>query len=410
MDLTTAEAARRLGKASNGEEMGIRGSRAAVTEHPVALGSLRTWLRLVLRSGGIAPRQIPRLLFVILTTALTAPFKAWEAIRFGRAVRTARIPPSPIFIIGHWRSGTTHLQNLLAQDPALGFVSTFQAMAPGFSLVGEHRIKPWLARLAKRRHPTRLIDAIPLSMDAPQEDEFVMACTTHRAFVHVFTLPRLAERIFDRYVMLDDAPSDTRSKWKATYTKALRKASLHAGGRRLVLKNCAHTGRIRTLLELFPDAKFIHVHRDPYRVFLSTRHLFETVLPASQLQKIDRDRVDSLVLRGYEKLLRRYLEVRDAIPAGQLAEIGYDDLVRAPLEEVERLYRELGLPGFHVARPAIEKYLAAIRGYRTNRYVSDAAAIEKVNARWSFALEAWGYPRRDPAHDEPTAEFDGDAG
>ena len=153
--------------------------RASIIGHPVALGSFRSWLRLVRRSGGIDRAYVPRLLAVSLSTLLTSPLRLYETLRYGRAIARTEIPLAPIFVIGHWRTGTTHLHNLLCDDRQFGYVSTFQAMAPGFCLTGEKRIKPLLAKRVEKDYPTREIDNIPLSLDAPQEESFAQIGRAH---------------------------------------------------------------------------------------------------------------------------------------------------------------------------------------------------------------------------------------
>jgi hypothetical protein len=339
---------------------------------------------------------LPRCLFVCASTVATSPLRLGERLRHGRAVRRTAIHPSPIFIVGHWRSGTTFLHHLLCRDRQFGYLTTFQAMAPGFFLIGGGRIKRFLERETRKRYPTRLIDNVPLLFDAPEEDEFALANMSPCSFLHGFSFPRRARYFFARYVLFEGTLQGELERWAATYRELLRKATFASGGKRLVLKNCANTGRIRVLLRLFPEAKFIHIYRNPYRVFLSTLHLHRTVLPRSQLQRIGPEEIGENVLWFYERLMKRYLDDRRLIPAGSLVEVRFEDLERAPLDELRRIYGELGLPGFAAAEPALRAYLRSVSGYRKNTYRLDPAAIEAVNRRWGFALDRWGYERLDP--------------
>lgn len=373
-----------------------RATRPSNAEHPVALGSFRSWMRLLRSSRGIDGAYVPRMVFVSLTTLLTSPLRLWERVRYGRRIRSTAIHPSPIFIIGHWRSGTTHLHNLMCQDKNLGYLSTFQAMAPGFCLVGERAIKQFLAKQAKSRYPTRLIDNIPLSFDAPQEDEFALANMSPRSFLHAFTFPQQAQDFFGRYVLFDDPSEAALSQWIDTYVTLLRKATLSNGGKRLVVKNCAHTARIKTLLDLFPDAKFIHIHRNPYHVFLSTLHMHRTVLPRSQLQEIEPDQVETHVLRFYDQLMRRFLTDRSLIPTGNLVEIRFEDLEESPLAQLRYVYDGLGLPGFAAAEAGFRSYIDSVADYRKNAYELDGSVIAKVNQHWQLAFDQWGYDRLEP--------------
>lgn len=374
-------------------------TRPSNAEHPVALGSFCSWMRVLRRSGGIDRPYIPRAAFVTFTTLLTSPLRFWEWARYGRKIRGTAIHPALVFIIGHWRSGTTYLHHLLCQDENLGCLTTFQAMAPGFCLIGDGAIKRFIAKQAKARYPTRLIDNIPLAFDAPQEDEFALANLAPYSFIHTFSFPRQAQGLFDRCVLFDGLSKAARSQWIATYLTLLRKATLANRGKRLVVKNCAHTARIPMLLELFPAARFIHIYRNPYEVFLSTLHMHRTVLPRSQLQKIEPDQVETCVLRFYDQLMRRFLADRSLIPAGHLVEIRFEDLEASPLSQLRQVYDRLGLPGFAAAEPRFRSYIDAVATYRKNVYELGGHVIATVNQHWSYAFDQWGYIRVEPPPD-----------
>lgn len=378
----------------------------SVIEHPVALGSFRSWLRLARQSDGIDRAYVPRLLAVALSTLLTSPLRLYESLRYGRRVRHTAIHPSPIFIVGHWRTGTTHLQNLLCEDPQFGYVSTFQAMAPGFCLMGEKYIKPLLARKIRKDHPTREIDNMPLSLDAPQEEAFALANMSPYASLHIYSLPRQAPAIFDKYALLNHLSAAERAEWTNAYLTLLRKATLRTGGKRLVLKDPANTGRIGALLELFPDAQFIHITRDPYRVFPSTVGVYKVVLTKAQLQDVSPQQIEDLVLRFYTQLMQKFLAEKSLIPAGNLVEVKYEALETAPMEVLRRLYETLRLPGFAVAAPAFRAYLDSVQGFQKNPYRVDDAVIEKVNRHWQFAFDAWGYARLEPKTMQPPMNTD----
>lgn len=284
----------------------------------------------------------------------------------------------------------------MCQDKNLGYLSTFQAMAPGFCLVGEKAIKQRLAKKANARYPTRLIDNIPLSFDAPQEDEFALANMSPHSFLHAFSFPQQAQYFFERYVLFDGLSETALDQWLDTYLMVLRKATMRSGGKRLVLKNCASSARIKTLLDLFSDAKFIHIHRNPYHVFLSTLHLYKTVLPKSQLQEIGPDQIEAYVLRFYSQLMHRFLTDRSLIPANNLVEIKYEDLEESPLAQLRHVYDGLGLPGFTAAEPGFRSYIDSIADYKKNTYEMDGDVIAKVNQHWQLAFDQWGYDRLEP--------------
>jgi hypothetical protein len=177
----------------------------------------------------------------------------------------------------------------------------------------------------------------------------------------------------------------------------LRKATFKEGGKRLVIKNCSDSARIKALLELFPDAKFIHTYRNPYDVFRSTQHLYRTVLVRAQVQEIDLKELETWVLQFYTQLMQKFFAVKSLIPKGNLVEIKYEDLDKEPLAQLRRIYETLGLPGFAEAEPAFKAYLDSIKGYQKNVYKKlEDSLIQNVNQNWSFALKELGYKRLEP--------------
>lgn len=362
--------------------------RPSDTRQPLALGSLRNWLRL-LWTGGVVDRVfLRRALFVSAVSSLTVPLRVWQRFRYPEGSENPPLDAAPIFVLGHWRSGTTLLHQLLCKDPALGYVSTFQSIAPEWFLVAGGMIRRWVAR---RVPPCRMMDNVRLGLDDPQEEEFAVAEMSPYSFYHQWSFPRNARRYFENYVLFDDVPESVVTAWRRTYLSILRTAARHSGRKRLAIKNPVNMARIRVLLDLFPDARFIHIYRNPYTVFLSTRHFFQSVLATTQLQKTAREEVESNVLWFYERMMRRFLAERDLIPPGNLVEIQFEQLEVDPLGELRRAYTRLGLPGFAAAEDAFREHLVSLAGYRKNRFELDDHAIRRVEKHWRFALERWGY-------------------
>ncbi len=320
-----------------------------------------------------------------------APLALAESVAFGRKLRDTSVQP-PIFIVGHWRSGTTHLHNLLCQDPAFGYLTMYQAMAPDCSLVGD----PWLRQLLSRVMPVRRpMDEMDWPLDAPQEEEIALGKVLPWSFYSQFLFPRRARELFDKHVLFSGAAPNDIEDWKRQYLRILKVASLHAGGKRLVLKNPVNTARLGLLFDMFAPAQFIHIHRDPYDVFSSTRNLHRKILAFSALQRVSHSELDDTVLHLYEAMMRHYLDEKERIPRHQLIDVRYDELVARPLEVMETIYARLGYDHFEQARPRIEAYLQSLQGYRTNRFSSlTREETDRIEARWDFAFAALGYEMR----------------
>ena len=354
------------------------------------LGSTgRNWLRLLLRHRVDAERRcLRRAARISLFTALGTPLRCAEALRFGHRVARQRLDPPPLFILGHWRSGTTNLHNLLLQDPQFGWLSLLQSLAPSCFLSAGAPIGRWLAR---RLPETRPMDAVPVGIDAPMSEDFAMANLSDLTHYHGYFFPRDAERIFRRTVLFEGVSPRTVRRWRLTYTRLLRKVSLANGGRRLALKNPPNTGRIPALLELFPDAAFVHLVRNPFVVHASTLKMMDRFLRAHSLQRYRMEEVEQQVLRRQRLLLERYLVDRERIPPGRLVELRHEEVEADPRGAVERIYAELDLPGFHVAKPRLERYLAGTADYRKNTYGFDPAMLARVRRELAPLIERWGY-------------------
>jgi hypothetical protein len=163
-------------------------------------------------------------------------------------------------------------------------------------------------------------------------------------------------------------------------------------GARLLIKNPVYTARPAQLSRLFPGAKFIHIHRNPFDVFLSMRNFYEKLLAQFALQdrpaELD---IDATILRVYARMMREF----DAQTAGRGApdfvELPYDLLDARPMEALGRIYAGLGLEGFETAAPRFRTYLESVRSFRKNAFRGDRAAVEKVAEACAPWIERWGY-------------------
>ncbi len=355
--------------------------------HPLSASRLSTLLRLIC-AYGCAPRFIPRLGCVGLMCLLRQPFIWFESVRYRRCVRQQPIEPDPVFIIGHWRSGTTHLQNLMSQDPQFGRVTLLQAAMPNDFLTLS---APLMNGLQKMLPETRLMDRVPVSGDAPWEEEMALASVGRLSFYHVSFFPDHIENIFREAVLLNGGDSEVTAEWQRQYLAFLKKVQFAQPGQRLLLKNPANTARIGLLQQMFPGARFIHIHRNPYKVFASTIHLYLKAQQAWGLQDTDRERLVRHVLRSYRSLMNAYFADRGALGPGQLVELSFRELQQNPIGTLEEIYQTIGLQGFESTRPRFERYIDSQRNYRKNELELSALESQRVSQYWRNSFEQFGY-------------------
>ena len=320
---------------------------------------------------------------------MSLPLRYLECLNYSKRYEYLEHSEPPVFIIGHWRSGTTYLHNLLSQDKRFGYVTLFQTLANDLCLSGNKVIKPILKRLIPCVRP---MDKVCFAMDSPREEEHAVARFSPYSFYHQCCFPRMGPFYFEKYVLFENVSQEVVEKWKKTYLRILQKAAINTGGRRLLLKNPVNTARLKMLLELFPDAKFIHIYRNPYHVFQSTRHLYQQTLEITQLQNISQEEIDKNIIHFYKEMMKRYFSHKDSIPPENLVEVRYEDLDKSPLNEVKRIYDHLAIPGFVESKPAFYHYIADHSGYEKNSHPPLSPRLTKqINTQWRFAFDRWKY-------------------
>jgi hypothetical protein len=204
------------------------------------------------------------------------------------------------------------------------------------------------------------------------------------------SFPRHQAR-YDRYLTFKGVPEAEVREWRDAFLHFLRKLTFKYG-RPLVLKSPPHTARIRLLLELFPGARFVHIHRHPLDVFRSFRHYFDTAGWYTYLQRPDLGALDDHIIERYTALHDAFFEQRSLIPRGQFHEVRFTELERDPVAQLKQTYTALGLNGFDRLQPKLEREVAALAGYRKNAFPPLAPDLrDKVVAAWRRSFKEWGY-------------------
>jgi hypothetical protein len=312
-----------------------------------------------------------------------------EESRFGREIDETVIENPPLFILGHWRTGTTLLHNLISRDSRFAYPNLYEVLHPGAFLSAEDTVtRRWAKRFLPAKRP---MDDMAYSVDLPQEDEFALALSCGRSPELELNFPRRGD-LYRKYLTFEGVPKKEVDEWKRALLWFLKKLTMRYR-RPLVLKSPPHTARIRLLLELFPEARFVNIHREPYTVFQSARHTRDTAFWFTYLQKPDLTEADDNMLRTGQIVFDAYFDQRHLIPPGRLVEVAYEDLAARPVEVMQDLYAKLDLPPFEEFRPKLQAYVDSLAGYQKNRFPeSPPPTRAKVAQAWHRCFEAWGYP------------------
>ena len=357
--------------------------------HPLCGANLTTLVSALAGGGGVAPKRLPQAGIALAACLGRLPFTALERHYVARRLRRAPPIAPPIFIVGHWRSGTTHLYNLMSQA-GFGFVSPLAAGLP-WDLLGLARLFRPLLELTLPGD--RFIDNIPVTPTSPQEDEIALANMTTLSYYHGLYFPKRFTAAFERGLFFDGCRLEEITAWQQCLRGFLAKLALAQPGHRLLIKNPAYTARLAMLHEMFPEAKFIHIHRDPFEIFESMRNFYENLLRELALQPYGHIDIDRHILATFARMMDRLLAAAPELPEGSYVELGYDQLVAEPMASLATIYDRLGLDGLEAARPRFEAYLESVRDYRTNRYDTSKQSAALVEAHWGRFLDHWGYTR-----------------
>ena len=306
---------------------------------------------------------------------------------YGRKVEAVELAKPPLFILGHWRSGTTFLHELMIRDPEHNYFTTYQCFTPHHFVLSQKWVVPCIGIFVPERRP---MDNMAAGWERPMEDEFALQSLGVPTPYLSTMFPNRGEA-YPEYLTLRDLPEGERERWKRELLQFCKRVALR-DNRRIVIKSPAHTARVKTLLEMFPNAKFIHIARDPYALYRSTLSLWRSLNSEEGLQTIRRDEwLPEFVLDSLERMYDAYLADRELLGENQLVELRYEELIEDPKAQLRGIYERLDLGDFSRVEGAIDDHLVEVKNYRPNRHTHDDATSENLRRRWWRYFKEFGY-------------------
>lgn len=284
------------------------------------------------------------------------------------AILETELPP-PIFMVGWMRSGSTYTHRLLARDPDTRTMPYWESMFPIPPEVGgddrPDEVRHVLDQLAKL---SPNYDAIhPMSADDVEE------CVA--LFTNVFrTLQFDCQYRVPGYVdwLMKQDPRVAYGQ----YRQQLQIVHHHRPvGKRFVLKDPTHSVFVETILELFPDARFIFTHRDPVVTLSSMASLY------AYTRALFSDDVDPLEIgpalfeSHLPETLERAIELTDALPPGRVAHVRQANVRSSPLEAMAAAYRDLGEELSDAARSNMQAFVDAERAAPRHAHIHSPEAF-----------------------------------
>lgn len=309
-----------------------------------------------------------------------------QTILYWRSIRRTTVKHAPIFIIGHWRTGTTLLHELLILDDRHTFPNTYECFEPNHFLLTEWLFTRFFRFLLPDRRP---MDNMAAGWERPQEDEFALCMLGEKSPYLTIAFPNHGPQC-EEYLDLKSLSNSQLNSWKNSFFHFIRSLTVK-DPRRLVLKSPPHSCRSKVLLELFPDARFVHIMRDPYVVFPSTVNLWKSLYRTHGLQMPTYQGLEEHVLTTLPRIYAGVDEARRLVDPRRFYELHYEDLIANPTEQMRTLYEHLQLGEFESVLPRLEAYFASSQDYQTNRYELAAHWKREITRRWGAIIRQYGY-------------------
>jgi len=234
-------------------------------------------------------------------------------------------------------------------------------------------------------------DNVTLGASLPQEEEFALGDKVPISFYFFWMFPKRILNYYDGFIAFRNVNVETKELWQSHYKLLIKKALKNTNKPIYLSKNPPNTGRIKVLLEMFPNAKFIHIYRNPIEVFLSTQNFHKKMLPHLQLHTINSEEIDKNIMEVYKKLMSDYFSQKELIPKENISEVYFEELETKPIEVLKKIYADLNLNGFEKALPEFRKHVKIKRNYKKNKHIISKELLDTLVHEWGFAMDRLKY-------------------
>lgn len=360
--------------------------------HLLTITRFKTFMEYVIENGKDIDKRyykqfaVSGLMSLVLTPACIA-----EDLIYGRK-ETKEPIKNPVFVMGHWRSGTTLLQYILSRDKQFGIVNPLMTYTLNFYHILGWAFKGLIPALLDAG---RAQDNLKYAMDLPLE-EYVIFSTMESHGAYPLNFFPKAFRRYAQNAFVDRLPEKQKNRWVKRYDNMLRKVAYLNGGKRLILKSPDATSRMKFMSELYPDAKFINIYRDPYTVIRSTLHLYDKIFDLWAVEEVpDRETMEDWIIETFKEMYEAFFEEMKLLPADRFYEVKFEEFEKNPLPMIEEMYKQLNLGDYEKVRKDIEDYWKTFEDYKKNEFDYPEGLMKKVNERLGFYFEHYGYEMKE---------------
>lgn len=266
------------------------------------------------------------------------------------------------FIVGMPRTGTTALSQLLAQDLGCRSLRGWEAGNSVPPPTAEtYQDDPRLAAYQSAPHPVyaRNPDIRAIHFDAPDDpvEDAILLAQHFSAVSVMYRVPDYNEWVAD---------TDLTAAYKFHHQVLQLLQSGYPG--RWMLKSPGHSFGLEALHKVYPDARFVMIHRDPMTVTASMLSLASSVLAVFS----DSDHAGDVANYWPKALVTmadRIVGFRKQHGDAAFFDISYEDFAGDPVSVVRRLYAFLGRELTPATEQRMRSFLARRPHGRFGRHV-----------------------------------------
>ena len=218
------------------------------------------WMRLI-HENPITPENKKQVRFMSVVSFVLGIPAFLEWLIFYIPIKRTKLKKDPVYIVGHWRTGTTYMQNLLTRDPQFGWFDPVRTVTFNNCILMKHVLAAVQKNLLQGARP---MDNLEYTLDLPMEEVFAQATISTQAIAHMLVFPDGGNGVkYIETAFIDEQPEKKQREWKKAYDYILKKVTWIQKGKQLLLKSPENTCRIGMLKHCYPGSKFINIYRNP---------------------------------------------------------------------------------------------------------------------------------------------------
>jgi hypothetical protein len=332
--------------------------------------------------------RYPKLVLTVVFCLLLQRSISQEEKLYQEKVKPVDIMHDPLFIIGHWRSGTTLLHYLMSLDTDMfAYPTNYQCFFPTIYL--SFNEKSWLYNVLDKLMGVRprVIDNMEFGLHLPQEEEWMYLPEGGRSYIlEKLIFPKTAMTEYDKIIA-----SSTDEKTKDITLKIFKKLT-YVYRKRILSKSPGHFSRIPVLKELFPNSKFLFIVRHPYDVVVSMMHARNILGRMLSLQKAGPSDMISVAkfLTFYFDVMNNYINL---LKSHDYVIVKYEDIVKEPVKNMQSIYHSFGFPYTDKYERALTAYLESVKDYKRNRFDINRQTKELIYSECQQIFAEYGYDK-----------------